>query len=165
MKGLIKRIPFAKNVPFDPNGTKFPLSIEDVQAALEYAVQFSEGFPRATVRGTYNSTVGNNSWLGPNELLSNTPFAKFAVPIAINEISFSNQNASILNTLKFYKNGKTAGDLIYTWVITTPNDGTVYLSGLNLQFDAGDKLWVYNTNQGQSPSDAALDIWISRRVI
>jgi hypothetical protein len=74
---------------FSPSCSAIPFSdinftATDVCSAIIEAKQNAEGFPRAGIRGSYNGTVSGGSWLGPNELLPNTPLAVFPVKTKIN---------------------------------------------------------------------------------
>lgn len=151
--------PVAQSVPFDNSTNGF--AAEECQAAIEEAPNKALILARSQMRSCYNGTVNNNTWLGPNELLPNTPLFVFAVKSAINEITWSNQNIKRAFVIKFYKNGKTATNLIYTMTVTSPNNGYGYLSGLNLQFNPGDVLYAYITTT-TAPSDMDLMLWISR---
>lgn len=160
--------PFVKDtawsVPFETEPSRangFPAAYDKVQLAIEYAKQNAEGFPRAGMRSCYNSTVGNNTWLGPNELLPNTPLLILPVKTKLNEISWSNPSTNRAFTIKFYKNGKLAGNLFYTMTVTSPNAGNGFISGLNFTFEAGDVIWAY-ANTTTAPSDMDLVLWISR---
>lgn len=153
----------AENIPFDSDGTVFPLTITDVQTAIEYAKQNAEGFPRAGIRGIYNGTVSNNNWLGPNELLPNTPFAVFPVNTKLNEITWSNQTSDVAFRIQFRKGSKT-GAVFYTLTVTSPNPGYGYVAGLTETFVPGDVIYAQYLDDGQNCSDMDLMIWISRIV-
>jgi len=156
---FVKKIQHAAMTPFD-NSTNSFIST-DTQAAIEEAKQNAEGFPRAGIRSTYNATLPNNQWLGPNELLPNTPILVLPVATKLNEITWSNPNTNRAFSIEFYKNGKTAGDLFYTMTVTSPNPGYGYISGLTYTFAAGDVVWAYSKTT-TAPSDTDLILWISR---
>ena len=131
-------IPYAIYVPFDNRFNGF--ISKDVQRAIEETRISAEGLPRAGCRSTYNSTISANQWLGPSELLSNTPLLKIPIKIRLNEISWANQNINVSFQIEFYKNGKLATDKFYTMTVVSPNDGTGYvdINSLNFTFNAGD---------------------------
>lgn len=151
--------PVADSIPFDNSSNGF--TNDKVQTAIEEAKQNSEGFPRAAIRGFYNGTVGNNSWLGPSELLSNTPLCVFPVNTKLNEITWANQNTNVAFRIEFRTGSKT-GTIFYTLTVTSPNVGYGYVSGLNFTFPAGTSIWAQYKDDGTNMSDASLDLWISR---
>lgn len=159
MNNYIKTTPVADSIPFDNSTNGFTADM--VQPAIEEARQTAEGFPRAGIRSTYNSTLGNNVWLGPSELLPNTPLLILPLKTKLNEITWSNQSTNRVFTIKFYKNGKLAGNLFYTLTVTSPNNGYGFVSGLNFLFDPGDVIYAY-ANTTTAPSDTDLILWISR---
>lgn len=156
-KGLISAI--AKAVGFDNSTNGFVST--NVQAAIEEAKQNAEGFPRAGKAGTYNSTVSNNQWLGPNELLSNTPFMVAPVKTKINEITWSNQNTNVDFRIQFRLNSRT-GTILYTLEVNSPNSGYGYVSGVDFTLEAGDSLHAQYLDDGTNLSDAELVLWYSR---
>lgn len=133
----------------------------DVCAAIVEAKQNAEGFPRAGILGTYNSTVSANQWLGPNELLPNTPFTIFPVKTKINEITWSNQTANVQFRIQFRSGSKT-GTIFHTLTVTSPNTGYGYESGLNYTFNPGDTIWAQYLDDGTNMRDATVTLWISR---
>lgn len=153
-------IPVAEGVPFDNATNGF--TSDEVQSAIEEAKQNAEGFPRAGCRSTYNGTVGNNNWLGPNELLSNTPLAIFAVKTKLNEITWSNSNGSDRQFHIEFRRGSKTGTIFYTMTVTSPNDGSGYVSGLNYEFDPGETIWAQYIDDGNNCADMDLILWISR---
>jgi hypothetical protein len=160
-QGQKQKIQQSSDTPFDNSTNGFAST--DAQAAIEEAKQYTEGFPRAGVRSCYNSTLPNNQWIGPNELLPNTPLLVLPVNTKLNEITWSNQSTNRAFTLKFYKNGKLAGNLFYTMTVTSPNPGYGYISGLNFAFAVGDVVYCY-AQTTSAPSDTDLILWISRIV-
>ncbi|NJO48139.1 MAG: hypothetical protein HC840_00325 [Leptolyngbyaceae cyanobacterium RM2_2_4] len=161
MSGIkhISTTPVASSVPFDNSTNGFAAT--DTQAAIEEAKLFAQGFPRAGVRCTANGTVGNNDWIGPNELLSNTPMATFPVKVQINEISWANQNTNVEFRIQFRSGSKT-GTIFYTLTVTPPNSGSGFVSGLSFEFPAGTTIWAQYLDDGQNMSDADIMLWISR---
>jgi hypothetical protein len=152
-------IQVARTVPFD-NSTNGFVSTE-TQSAIEEAKQNAEGFPRAGMRSTYNGTVSGNQWLGPNELLPNTPLIVFPVATKLNEITWSNQTTNVAFRIQFRRNSRT-GTIFYTLTITSPNSGFGYVSGLNFTFSPGDTIHAQYLDDGTNVSDFDLILWISR---
>lgn len=149
----------AEDVPFDPIGTTFTST--NTQDAIEEAKQNAEGFPRAGIRSTYNGILPNNQFIGPTELLPNTPLLTLPVNTKLNEITWANQSTNRVFQIEFYKNGKTAGNLFYTLTVTSPNSGYGYVSGLNFTFAAGDVIYAKSLGSARM-SDGDLVLWISR---
>lgn len=157
--GQKQKIQDSSDTPFDNSSNGF--TSDNAQDAIEEAKQNAEGFPRAGCRGTYNGVVGNNDWLGPNELLSNTPFIVFPVKTKLNEITWSNSTTNVEFHIEFRTGGKT-GTIFYTMTVTSTNPGYGYVTGLNYTFNAGDTIWAQYKDDGQNCSDMDLILWISR---
>ncbi|RLG45236.1 MAG: hypothetical protein DRN81_02330 [Thermoproteota archaeon] len=155
----IDKSPIAEEIPFDNDTNGFVA--DDTQTAIEETKQYSEGFPRAGIRGTYNGTVGNNDWLGPNELLSNTPFVVFPVKTKLNEISWSNNRSNVAFHIEFRSGSKT-GAIFYTLTVTSPNAGNGYVDGLANIFNAGTVIYAQYKDDGTNCRDMDLMLWISR---
>ena len=149
----------AENTPFDNSSNGF--TSDDTQSAIEEAKQYAEGFPRAGIRGIYNGTSGNNDWLGPNELTSNTPFLTSPVVLKINEISWANQNTDVQFHLEFRIGSKT-GTVFHTLTVTSPNGGSGYETGINYTINPGDTVWIQYKDDGQNASDLEVTLWLSR---
>lgn len=149
----------ASSVPFDNSTNGF--IADDTQAAIEEARLYAQGFPRAGIRATANGTVGNNDWIGPNELLPNTPMLTAPVNLQINEITWSNQNTNVEFHIEFRKGSKT-GTIIYTLTVVSTNPGSGYVSGLALNLVPGDTVWAQYKDDGQNMSDMDLILWVSR---
>lgn len=148
----------AKNIAFEPVA---PITATNVQDAIVQANIYAEGFPRAGIRSTYNGTVGNNTWLGPNELLSNTPLAIFPVNVRINEITWANKKTDRQFRIEFRRGSRT-GAIVYTLVAESPNPGYGYAIGINVEFAAGETLHAQYLDDGNNCSDMDLVVWISR---
>lgn len=157
--GLFRTNEVAKSVPFDNVSNGFVAT--DTQTAIEEAKQNSEGFPRAAIRGVYNSTISNNQWLGPTELLPNSAFCVFPVNTKINEITWANATTNVQFRIQFRTVSKT-GTIFYTLTVTSTNPGYGYVDGLNFTFPAGTTVWAQYLDDGTNASDMALDLWISR---
>lgn len=151
--------PVSRQVAFD-NSTNGFVSTE-AQSAIEEAKQNAEGFPRAGIRSCYNGTVSNNNWLGPNELLPNTPLFVAATKIKINEISWSNQTANVAFRIQFRITSRT-GTIFYTLTVTSPNSGFGYATGVNYVLNPGDVIHAQYLDDGTNCSDMDLVLWISR---
>jgi len=158
----IRKSEVAESVPFDNDDNDF--NSDNVQDAIEEAKQNAEGFPRAGIRSVQNGVVGNNDWLGPNELTPNTPLAIFPVNTKLNEITWSNQNTNCDFHIEFRLGSKT-GTIFYTMYVTSPNPGYGYVSGLNYTFSPGDVIYAQYKDDGQNCSDMDLILWISRIVV
>ncbi len=151
----------AKSVPFDNTSNGF--TSDETQAAIEEAKTSAQGFPRSGVTGVYNGSIGNNSWLGPNELLPNTPFTVAPVTLQINEITWANQNTNVSFNIEFRTVSKT-GTIFYTLSITSPNSGYGYVSGLALNITPGTPVYAQYKDTGTNCSDMSLTLWVSRVV-
>lgn len=151
--------PVAEVVPFDNTVNDF--TSDNVQDAIEEAKLNAEGFPRAGLRSCYNGTVGGNDWLGPNELLSNTPLAIFPVNTKLNEITWSNSIANVSFDIEFRRGSKT-GTIFYTLQVRTTNPGYGYVSSLNFTFIPGEVIFAQYKDQGQNCTDMDLILWVSR---
>ena len=149
----------AESIPFDNSTNGFVAN--EVQTAIEEAKLNAQGFPRSGIRITSNGVLGNNDWLGPTELLPNTPMAVFPVKVQINEITWSNQNTNVEFRIEFRSNSKT-GAIFYTLTVTPTNPGYGYVDGLEFDFNPGDSVWAQYKDDGTNLSDAEITIWISR---
>ena len=156
-KGFISAI--AKAIGFDNSTNGFTST--DVQAAIEEAKQNAEGFPRAGIRSTYNGTVSGNQWLGPSELLSNTPLMVAPIKLKINEITWSNQSANVAFRIQFRINSRT-GTIFYTLTVTSPNSGYGYVTGVDYTLNPGDTIHAQYLDDGTNASDMDLILWVSR---
>jgi len=158
-----KTFQICKTLPFDTSTNGWPTTIKEAQTAIEYAKQNAEGFPRAGIRGAYNGTVGGGDWLGPNELLSNTPFMVFPVHTRINEITWGNQRSDVSFDIEFRKNSQT-NSIFHTLSVRNSSGISGYEDGLSYDFVPGDTLWAQYKDFGTNCSDMEMTIWISRIV-
>lgn len=149
----------AESVPFSNDGNGFVST--NTQDAIEEAKQNAEGFPRAGLRSSYNSTVGGGSWLGPNELLSNTPLLVAPVALKINEITWSNQTVNVQFRIQFRLNSRT-GTIFYTLTVTSTNPGYGYVTGVDYSLAPGDTVHAQYLDDGTNASDMDLILWVSR---
>jgi len=152
-------IPHAENSPFDNSTNGF--TADTVQEAIEEVGFNVEGFPRAGIRSTANGTVSNNQWIGPTELLPNTPTLVAPVSLKINEITWANQNTNVSFRLDFRLNSKT-GTIFYQLNVSSPNSGYGYVTGVDYTLNAGDAIYVQYIDLGTNASDFDLVVWISR---
>lgn len=151
--------PVSSALPFDNTINGFTAT--NAQAAIEEAKQNAEGFPRAGVRSHYNGTLSNNNWMGPSEQLPNTPLLVVPVKTKINEISWANQTVNVGFTIQFRLNSRT-GTIFYSLVVTSPNSGYGYASGIDYTLQPGDSIHAQYKDQGTNVSDFDLILWISR---
>lgn len=151
--------PVAKNVPFDNTSNGF--TSDSTQEAIEEAKSQAEGFPRAGIRSIANGTVGSNQWIGPTELLPNTPLLVAPVSLKINEITWSNQNTNVAFRIQFRLNSKT-GTIFYTLTVTSPNSGSGFVSNVNYTLNPGDVIYAQYLDDGTNASDMDLILWVSR---
>ena len=149
---------------FNAESVKFSdpdFSSDNVRDAIKEAKQNAEGFPRAGIRSFYNGTMSNNEWLGPSDLLPNTPLVVFPVKTKLKEITWSNQRPNVEFHIEFRKNSRT-DPIFYTLTVTDPNSGFGFVSGLDFVFDPGETIHAQYKDDGQNASDFDLIIWISR---
>jgi len=151
--------PVAGAVPFDNTSNGFVS--EDTQAAIEEAKQNAEGFPRAGVRSLYNGTVSGNQWLGPSELLPNTPLLISPVSLRIQEITWANQRNNVEFRIEFRTGSKT-GPIFYTLTVTSPNSASGFVTGLSQVLTPGQTVWAQYRDDGTNASDMDLILWVSR---
>lgn len=159
MSKHVEITPVSKSVPFDNSTNGFTST--EVQSAIEEAKLAAQGFPRAGIRSSYNGAVGNNDWLGPNELLSNTPLLVAPIALQINEISWGNQTTNVQFHIEFRTVSKT-GTIFYTLTVTSTNPGYGYVNGLTLNINPGDVVYAQYKDDGQNVSDLDLILWVSR---
>lgn len=149
--------PVARSVPFDNTVTNLLVAENEQDAIDELTSQ--QNIVRLVLNATYNGSWTNNSFLGRDNLLPNTPMT-FARNVQINELAFVNQNTNAAFFLDLYKNGQSAGNLIQTLSFTTGSSKLQVFSGLTLNFNAGDFLFFrYRKISGSTPSDSSIDIY------
>jgi len=155
------------SVPFDgtedSDGIEVvpPFESENVRDGIIEARNTAVGIPRFTVNCTSNGIVGNNEWLGPNELMPNTPMVVFPFNAKIEEISWANQNSEPRFHIEFRRNSKT-GTIFHTLTVDTTNPGYGYETGLDLDFAPGEVIYAQYKDDGQNCSDFAMTLWLSR---
>ena len=149
----------AGTVPFDNSTNGFVA--DETQAAIEEVKSLVDGFPRAGIGTAHNGTVSNNQWLGPNELLPNTPLLVAPVPLKINEITWANQNINVQFRIQFRLNSRT-GTIFYTLTVTSPNTGSGFATGVDFTLNPGDTVHAQYLDDGTNASDMSLMLWVSR---
>lgn len=165
---LFGRTQLAQGTPFEPNrnpqfgGNAGPSGIvsEDVQSAIEEVKAVVTSIARFAMVFVANGTVGNNNWLGFNELVTSqtTPLI---VPVAcqLKELAMSFNGAAVDGVLLIYKNGLVnPTNVIYTNTFTNVN-GFKLMTGLNIPLAAGDRISAQWQDTGDNPSDAALQFF------
>jgi len=147
----------ADSVPFeDPDFTS-----ENVKDAIVEAKQNAEGFPRAGIRATSNGGLSNNEWIGPTELLPNTPLLVAPVNLKINEITWGNANSNVSFNIQFRLVSKT-GTIFHTLSVSSPNPGYGFESSVNYELSAGQAIYAQYKDTGTNCSDLDLILWVSR---
>jgi len=136
---------------------------KNVQEAIEEAKQNAEGFPRSSIRSIQNGTIGNNDWLGPNELMPDTPMAVFPIKTKINEITWANDidQTNRQFRIQFRSISKT-GTIFYTLDVDSPNPGYGYVDAVNQVFSAGTAIFAQYKDDGNNCRDLSITLWISR---
>jgi len=156
-----KKIQDAEETPFD-NSTNDFIS-DNTQEAIEEAKQNAEGFPRAGIRSLQNGTVGNNDWLGPNELMPDTPMAVFPVKTKINEITWANDLDRTNREFRIqFRSVSKTGAIFYTLDVNSPNPGYGYVANVDEVFNAGTAIFAQYLDDGNNCADLSVTLWISR---
>ena len=145
-----------------------------VQAAIEESKTVSLNKSRFTIICTFNSTIGNNNWLGFNEVLpgNQTPI-RHGIKCRLREIAFSYSRSNILGIplssenvdgqFQLYKNGLTSpGDVVHTETFTNQPGGKI-VNGLSIDFNAGDFMVGKWLDSGDNPSDMAIIYYLEVR--
>lgn len=154
----------AASVPFDTSNNDFPPEIDDTQAAIEYAKQNAEGFPRAGISLVMNGTMSDGDWVTYSNLTPNRKII-FPVETKLNELTWDNDSTNVSFDLEIYKNGTAPANLVYTYEVRNNLDGFDYLQNIDLSFAAGDWIRIKYIDQGTNARDFVLTLWISRIVI
>lgn len=149
---LFGRTQDAWGTPFDNSSNGF--AANQVQSAIEEAR--ANPAARVSIVTAFNGTVGNNQWLGYNELLpGNLTPIRLPWACKMQEISLSFKGAAVDGRFEIYKNGFLAGNLIYSNTMTNQNGGKL-ITGLTLQFAANDYFSGKWVDLGDNPSDMAV---------
>lgn len=155
----------ALNQKFDNSSNGFTST--NTQDAIEEAKTVAILKPRFSIVTTFNGTVGNNNWLGYNELLpGNEVPIRIPLNSVLKEVTISYKNTRLLGiptgsnlidgSLQIYKNGLTdPTNIIHTETFTNQASGKV-ISNLNAPFLAGDFLVSKWKDDGDNPSDMAI---------
>lgn len=154
-KGFITQV--AKSIFFSDSA----FTSKNAQDAIIEARNTAEGFPRAGLALVQNGTQGNNDWVSYSNL---TPDAKITFPVKtrINEVTWANQKTSVEFDLEFYKNGTTAGDIVYTYSVSSGGLDYGSQDSVNIEFDVGDWLRIKYKDQGTNTSDLVVVLYFSR---
>lgn len=146
----------------------------NAQAAIEEAKNIALSKSRFTIVCTFNSSVGNNNWLGYSELMpGNQVPIRLPIKCRLREISFSYARSSLLGIpigsdqvdgqFKLFKNGLTdPTDVVHTEQFTNQAGGK-QVTGLSLDFNAGDFMVGRWIDQGDNPSDLAIVYYFEPR--
>lgn len=165
---LFGRTQLAQGTPFEPNrnpqygGNAGPSGItsEDTQSAIEEVKALVVSKARFAMVFVANGTVGNNQWLGFNELVTSqtTPLI---VPVAcqLKELAMSFNGAAVDGVLRIFKNGLVnPTNVIYTNTFTDVNTSKL-MTGLDINLAAGDLIRAQWQDTGNNPSDASLQFF------
>lgn len=152
----------AEDIYFDNSTNGF--SSNNTQEAIEESIEIAIEKTRFSIVCTFNGTVGNNTWLGYNELLpgNNVPII---IPknCILKEITFSYTNTQLLGIptgsnlidgrFDLYKNSLT---VVSTNVQFTNQASPRLVTEVNLSLLAGDFIVGRWIDQGDNPSDLAI---------
>lgn len=135
---------------------------ENTQDAIEEAKTSAIAKARFTIVTSFNGSVGNNNWLGYNELVPGDQ-VPIRIPIAckIKEISFAYKNSLLSSDyidgkFKLFKNGfSDPANVIHTEQFTNQLGGKNAV-GLNLVLSANDFIVGKWIDEGDNPSDMAI---------
>lgn len=151
----VRQLRTALNNIFSNSGNGFTAT--NVQDAIIEAKDTAVGKARFAMVFAHNGTVGNNTWLGFNELVpSNTTPLIVPVDCKLSELAMSFAGANVDGVLLIYKNGTSnPANVIYSNTFTNQNTSKL-MTGLNLSLVAGDQLRAQWQDTGDNPNDAAL---------
>lgn len=171
-KGLVHlgkyHIESADKVIFDNVTNGFTST--NTQTAIEEAKRSSIAKGRFIITTTFNSTVGNNDWLGFSELI---PGDQVPITIPLNsklrEVVVRYKNSELLlgiisissgnkidGRLQIYKNGLTdSTNVVHTESFVSQPNGKL-ITGLNVTFNAGDYMVSKWKDDGTNPSDMVI---------
>lgn len=153
---MIQKSPVAIGIPFDPTGST--LTSTNVEDAIKETLTTAPGKARATMSSLMNGAVGNNNWLGHNELLPGNT-VPFRIPwnCTLKEVSVTYPDLSVDGAMVFYVNGTSAGQIVFTETFTNVDGGKSFTA--NIALVAGDLLRLRWTDTGSNPSDMATDMF------
>jgi len=153
----IERFQFDSSNKISFDNTSNGFTSTNAQSAIEESKNTAVGKARFTIVTTFNSTVGNNNWLGYNELLpGNITPIRIPVSCVLKEITFSWSGAAVDGRYDLYKNGTAGGNIAYQTPNIVNQANGINITGLNLSFVAGNFFigrWIDN---GDNPSDMAV---------
>lgn len=139
----------------------------NAQAAIEESKTSAILKPRFSIVTTFNGTIGNNDWLGYDNLI---PGDQVPIRIPLNsklkEITIAYKNTDLLGIptgsnlidgrLQIFKNGFIdPTNIVHTETFTNQANGKV-ITGLNVAFTASDFLVGRWKDDGDNPSDVAI---------
>lgn len=156
----------AEDQVFDNDSNGF--SSTNTQQAIEEAKAVAVALPRFSITTNFNGTIGNNQWLGYNELLPGNQ-VPIVIPIKcrLKEITFSWSStislvggivtitAAVDGRYELYKNGLTAGQKVFERTFSNAGAGGIS-SSININFEARDIMVGKWVDLGDNPSDAAI---------
>lgn len=165
---LLQRFQFDSAEKISFNNASNGFESENAQAAIEEARQTATSLSRFGITTTFNSTVGNNQWLGYSELLpGNTTPIIIPRNCKLKEITFSwsstitillglvTLSSDVDGTFNLYKNGTSSGDIIWSKVFSNASGGAVS-PNIDINLNAGDFIIGRWVDQGSNPSDMAI---------
>jgi hypothetical protein len=144
----------ARAVPFDNSANAFTAT--QVQAAIEEAKNTAPGKARASITTIFNSTIGNNQWLGfSDQLPGDTVPIRIPWNCVMTEVAVSWAGPAVDGQLKFFKNGLVdPTNVVFTRTFTNVNGGEVFFP--NISFAANDQYRGRWIDTGDKPSDMAI---------
>ena len=140
---------------------------QNTQDAIEEARTSALSKSRFCITTFFNSTIGNNNWLGFSEVLpGNQVPIRLPIKCRLKEIQFSYAQSNILGIpinsenvdgrYDLYKNGLTSPtDVVFQGTFTNQPGGK-YFTGVNVDFNPGDYMVGRWVDQGDNPSDMAI---------
>lgn len=164
---LIQRFQFdsANKISFDNTTNDFIST--NVQDAIEEAQNTAVAFSRFTIICTFNGVISNNQWLGYTESLPGKQVPiRIAYKCRLREIAFSYHRSDLLGIplggeqidglFKIFKNGLTdPTNVVHTETFSNQVGGKI-ISGLVIDFNAGDFFVGRWIDQGDNPSDMSI---------
>jgi hypothetical protein len=165
---LFGRTQLAQSTPFEPNrnpqygGNAGPSGIAslEVQSAIEEVKAYVASIARFAMVFVANGAIGNNTWLGFNELVaSNTTPMIIPVNCVLKEMAFSFSGVAVDGVLLIYKNGLlNPTNVIYINTFTNVNTYKL-IPNINIALAAGDRIAAQWQDTGDNPSDGALQFF------
>lgn len=164
---LVQRFQFDSSEKITFNNANNNFTATNVQTAIEEAKNTSISKSRFTIVTCFNGAVGNNQWLGYNEVLpGNQVPIRIAVKCNLREISLSYTQSNILGIptsgeqvdgqLKIFKNGLTDPTNVVSTTTLVDEAGGKIITGLNIPLNSGDYIVGKWIDTGNNPSDMAV---------